>query len=155
MHWASQAHKVDVMLRILLASAATIVLTLHIPAQAAHRPAVSTGHAAHRLAVSTARAGHRLAVSPGSFGYGLVENGVASADNLRTTHIRSGLFAERLPPLDVDRVSTAEDDPPVNHTLPDSLQRFANADSRRTAGWTTTLGLLPLPDSKIEASLAL
>jgi hypothetical protein len=46
--------------------------------------------------------------------------------------------------------ASAQDDPPLNHPLPEALDRFANENKTTKEGWTSTLGLLPPPETKLS-----
>jgi hypothetical protein len=43
-----------------------------------------------------------------------------------------------------------QEEPPLNHRLPQSLERFANANKITKQGWTSSFGLLPQPESKLS-----
>jgi len=43
-----------------------------------------------------------------------------------------------------------EEDAPLIHPLPQSLERFSYANKLTKEGWTSTLGLLPQPETKLS-----
>jgi hypothetical protein len=86
-------------------------------------------------------------------GFSSIENNSApSANDLATMRILKGLFTDWSPRLNVDfDAGPADDDPPLNHPLPEAASRFASSDNNRSkTGWVSTLGLLPEPESKIS-----
>ena len=82
--------------------------------------------------------------------YPASRNPVSDSD-LTTTHMTSEMFADQSPARAIKPDAVlAEDDAPLNHPLPQSLERFRDANKVTKEGWTNSLGLLPQPEAKVS-----
>jgi hypothetical protein len=54
-------------------------------------------------------------------------------------------------PAEVNAAPASQDETPLIRRLPPTLERFSNSGKITQKGWTSTLGLLPVPDTKISS----
>ena len=73
---------------------------------------------------------------------------VPSNEESRTADLNRQSLNSQSPAVEA-RAAPAQDDPPLNRRLPYSLERFANPKVTKE-GWTSTLGLLPQPETKVS-----
>ena len=53
-------------------------------------------------------------------------------------------------PVEASAAPAMQDETPLIRRLPQTYERFTNSDKITRKGWTSTLGLLPEPDTKIS-----
>jgi hypothetical protein len=75
---------------------------------------------------------------------------VPSNEQGRTAELNRQSLQNLQSPAVEARAAPTQDDPPLNHRLPESLERFDNANTMTKEGWTSTLGLLPQPETKVS-----